>query len=219
VNEVWFVDRDGTIMKDVGYCNDPLKVELISYRAEGIIEALEKGIKIAIVSNQSGVARRKITPKQLASVTHEVAMQIAKSCSLLLLPDYTPPLWATWTCEQAARWPYPLLLPVKLTLSQTRKAELLFVYCPHHPDQMCACRKPQIGMAIMALCYWHGENWHETMQELSMGRVPEWLRDMRAQVFGDKESDREFAEALPFETGFWPPERFYEVACFASCAD
>ena len=52
-----FVDRDGTIIKDKDYLADPGQVELIDGAAEALRAARNAGYKIAIVSNQSGVAR------------------------------------------------------------------------------------------------------------------------------------------------------------------
>ena len=51
------VDRDGTIIVDKEYLSDPEKVELIDGASAAIRKAREKGYKIAVVSNQSGVAR------------------------------------------------------------------------------------------------------------------------------------------------------------------
>ncbi len=51
------VDRDGTIMVDKEYLSDPAKVELICGAGAALRQAREAGYKIAVVSNQSGVAR------------------------------------------------------------------------------------------------------------------------------------------------------------------
>jgi D-glycero-D-manno-heptose 1,7-bisphosphate phosphatase len=52
-----FVDRDGTIIRDVGYPSDPAAVELLGGSAAGLRAASAIGFKLVIVSNQSGVAR------------------------------------------------------------------------------------------------------------------------------------------------------------------
>jgi D-glycero-D-manno-heptose 1,7-bisphosphate phosphatase len=52
-----FLDRDGTLIRDVGYPKDPNDVELLPGCADALRLAMEQGFKLVIVSNQSGVAR------------------------------------------------------------------------------------------------------------------------------------------------------------------
>jgi histidinol-phosphate phosphatase family protein len=52
-----FLDRDGTIIDDVGYVGSPDQVQLLPGAAEGIRRLREAGYLAVIVSNQSGVAR------------------------------------------------------------------------------------------------------------------------------------------------------------------
>jgi histidinol-phosphate phosphatase family protein len=66
------LDRDGTLIDDVAYNGDP---ELVVPR-EGAREALDalrsRGIRLAVVSNQSGVARGHITESDVAAVNGRV---------------------------------------------------------------------------------------------------------------------------------------------------
>lgn len=60
-----FLDRDGTLIVDVGYPRDPAQVALIP----GAIDALKAwNGPLVIISNQSGVARGRITPDEAAAV-------------------------------------------------------------------------------------------------------------------------------------------------------
>jgi len=52
-----FLDRDGTIIEDLGYIGDPDDVRLIPGAAEAIRRISQAGYLVVIVSNQSGVAR------------------------------------------------------------------------------------------------------------------------------------------------------------------
>lgn len=52
-----FLDRDGTINIEEEYLSDPDRVELIPGSAEAIREANEAGLRVFVVTNQSGVAR------------------------------------------------------------------------------------------------------------------------------------------------------------------
>ncbi len=51
------LDRDGTIIEDVGYIDDPDEVRLLSGAANAIRRFSELGYLVVVVSNQSGVAR------------------------------------------------------------------------------------------------------------------------------------------------------------------
>ncbi len=52
-----FLDRDGTIMRDVGYARDPGDVELLPGAADAIRRLNERGVAVIVVTNQSGIAR------------------------------------------------------------------------------------------------------------------------------------------------------------------
>ena len=52
-----FLDRDGTIIEDVGYLRDPDQVRLLPGSAEAIGRLNSAGIPAIVVSNQSGIAR------------------------------------------------------------------------------------------------------------------------------------------------------------------
>ena len=52
-----FLDRDGTLMKDVDYCGDPREVEVFKGAPEALRKLKERGYKIIVVTNQSGIGR------------------------------------------------------------------------------------------------------------------------------------------------------------------
>jgi histidinol-phosphate phosphatase family protein len=52
-----FLDRDGTIIEDVGYLGNPDGVRLIPGAAEAIARLNRAGIPAVVVTNQSGIAR------------------------------------------------------------------------------------------------------------------------------------------------------------------
>ncbi|AHE97314.1 D-glycero-alpha-D-manno-heptose-1,7-bisphosphate 7-phosphatase [Thioalkalivibrio paradoxus] len=52
-----FLDRDGTLMVDVGYPSRPEQVELLPGAAEGLATLRDAGYRLSIISNQSGVGR------------------------------------------------------------------------------------------------------------------------------------------------------------------
>jgi len=63
-----FVDRDGTINRDVPYCGRPQDFELLPTVAQGISLLNKHGFKIIVVTNQSGLARGYFTEEDLAAI-------------------------------------------------------------------------------------------------------------------------------------------------------
>jgi D-glycero-D-manno-heptose 1,7-bisphosphate phosphatase len=65
-------DRDGTLVHDVAYNTDPDLVAPVDQAREVLDELRRTGIRIGVVSNQSGIARGLITPAQLDAVNGRV---------------------------------------------------------------------------------------------------------------------------------------------------
>ncbi|WP_261165090.1 HAD family hydrolase [Microbacterium sp. Marseille-Q6965] len=99
-------DRDGTLVEDVPYNGDPALVRLMPTAEAAIARARGAGVRIGVVSNQSGVARGLITPAQVAAVNARIEE---------LLGPFDAWCW-----------------------------------CPHGPEDRCACRKPAPGLVLDA---------------------------------------------------------------------
>lgn len=56
-----FLDRDGTIIHDANYVNDPEDVVLLDGVADAIKDLHARGIAVIVVTNQSGIARGWLT--------------------------------------------------------------------------------------------------------------------------------------------------------------
>jgi HAD superfamily hydrolase (TIGR01662 family) len=65
-------DRDGTLVVDVPYNGDPALVEAVPGAREAVQRLRGAGIRTAVVSNQSGVARGLLTRSQVDSVNARV---------------------------------------------------------------------------------------------------------------------------------------------------
>jgi histidinol-phosphate phosphatase family protein len=65
-------DRDGTLVKDVPYNGDPDRVELMPGAREAVNALRAAGLRLAVVSNQSGVARGLLTREQVAAVNARI---------------------------------------------------------------------------------------------------------------------------------------------------
>lgn len=63
-----FLDRDGTIVEDVGYMNLPEQIKFIPGSIEAIKMLNEAGYKVVVISNQAGVARGLVTEDMLQTI-------------------------------------------------------------------------------------------------------------------------------------------------------
>jgi D-glycero-D-manno-heptose 1,7-bisphosphate phosphatase len=109
-NKAVFIDRDGTMARDVHYCSLPEDFELLPGVVEGIRLLNEHGFKVVVVTNQSGIARGYFTEETLKQIHQKMEHDLAKGGARI---DAT-------------------------------------YYCPHHPDEDCACRKPKPKMLLDA---------------------------------------------------------------------
>lgn len=73
-----FLDRDGTLIVDVGYPRDPDRVELIAGAADALAE-LQKTWTLVVISNQSGIARGIISEAEAAAVHERFVTLFAKA--------------------------------------------------------------------------------------------------------------------------------------------
>ncbi|MGC1480179.1 MAG: HAD family hydrolase [Chthoniobacterales bacterium] len=73
---VVFFDRDGTLMEEVHYCNDPADVRVIAGAAEGLRALREAGWARVIITNQSGIPRGRISLVQYEAVHDELVRQL-----------------------------------------------------------------------------------------------------------------------------------------------
>jgi len=67
-----FLDRDGTVIEDVGYLTDPSQLKLLPGTIDGI-RLLQDQFLIVIVTNQSAVARGLLDEEGLLSIHQELA--------------------------------------------------------------------------------------------------------------------------------------------------
>lgn len=71
-----FLDRDGTLMREVNYCADPQQVEIFPGVPEALVRLREAGYKLIVISNQAGIGRGYFTEAQYRLVEAEVARAI-----------------------------------------------------------------------------------------------------------------------------------------------
>lgn len=71
-----FVDRDDTLIADVGYCKDPDKIRLLPGVVEGLQKLNQARVAVIVVTNQSGVGRGFLTEDELAAVHVRLRMEL-----------------------------------------------------------------------------------------------------------------------------------------------
>jgi len=90
MNKAVFLDRDGTIAKDVPYCSRPEDFILLPGAAEGIRLLNKHGFKVVIITNQSGIARGYFTEEMLSRIHDKMRRDLAKSSAHVDAIYYCP---------------------------------------------------------------------------------------------------------------------------------
>lgn len=78
MNRAVFLDRDGTIIRERHYISKPDDVELIPGVAPVIRNLNSRGIRVVVVTNQSGIARGMFTEQDFRSVSARIDELLAK---------------------------------------------------------------------------------------------------------------------------------------------
>ena len=66
------IDRDGTLVVDVAFLDDPAGLEVLPTVVEGLQRLAAAGCELAVVTNQAGVARWLVTGPPLRAVQYAV---------------------------------------------------------------------------------------------------------------------------------------------------
>ncbi|MBI2192463.1 MAG: HAD family hydrolase [Planctomycetes bacterium] len=109
-----FLDRDGTVIRDVGYLSAPEDVHLLPYAARGILRMRELGYRVVLVTNQSGIARGYFTEDDFKRVEARMEEELAARGAGLDAVYYCPHLpggaVAAYAIECECRKPKPGLI-------------------------------------------------------------------------------------------------------------
>ncbi|MBA3906145.1 MAG: HAD-IIIA family hydrolase [Pseudonocardiales bacterium] len=65
-------DRDGTLIDDVPYCTDPARVRSVRTAAAALARLRTAGVRIGVITNQSGIGRGLISAEQADAVNARV---------------------------------------------------------------------------------------------------------------------------------------------------
>ena len=77
-NRAVFLDRDGTIARDVPYCGSPGDFECLPTVPEAIKRLKDNGFKVVVITNQSGIARGYFTEETLAQIHGKMKQELAE---------------------------------------------------------------------------------------------------------------------------------------------
>ena len=105
-----FLDRDGTLLDELGFLVRPEDVRLLPRAAEGVRVLNAAGWRTVVVTNQSGVARGLLDEEKLAAVHARLASVLAEQGAhldaILYCPHHpeegTGPLRCACTCRKPA---------------------------------------------------------------------------------------------------------------------
>ncbi len=89
-----FLDRDGTIIEDPGFPNDPAQVRLLPGAGAALARLNAAGVPVIVVTNQSGIARGLVTWDQYRAVKERMeellALEGARVDATYVCPHYPP---------------------------------------------------------------------------------------------------------------------------------
>ncbi len=72
-----FLDRDGTINEEMGYINHPSRFKVFPQAAAALRRLREAGLKVVVISNQSGVARGYFSQALMEDVHRQLSEVLA----------------------------------------------------------------------------------------------------------------------------------------------
>jgi D-glycero-D-manno-heptose 1,7-bisphosphate phosphatase len=87
-----FLDRDGVLIEDTGYPDDPEAIRLASGAPEALRRLRDSGWRLVLVSNQSGVARGRFSVERLRAVHARLEALLASGGASLDAAYYCPHL-------------------------------------------------------------------------------------------------------------------------------
>jgi len=85
-----FLDRDGTIIEDIGYLDECSKIRFLPRVSAAIKLLNENGFRVIVTTNQSGVARGYFTEETLREINRYIQESLSKQRALIDKTYYCP---------------------------------------------------------------------------------------------------------------------------------
>jgi histidinol-phosphate phosphatase family protein len=79
MNKAVFLDRDGTIAEDVNYCRRVEDFHILPTVPEAIRILNNRGYKIVVITNQSGIARGYFSAERLEEIHRKMTRELGKT--------------------------------------------------------------------------------------------------------------------------------------------
>jgi D-glycero-D-manno-heptose 1,7-bisphosphate phosphatase len=76
MNKAVFLDRDGVLIQDTGYPGDPESIIFLPNIGNAIKALNDKGYKVIVVTNQSGVARGYFPEENVRRINQKIADKV-----------------------------------------------------------------------------------------------------------------------------------------------
>lgn len=112
-NRAVFLDRDGTLVEDVGYLTDPSQLKLLSGSIEGL-RLLQDHFLIVMVTNQSAIARGLLDVHGLQQIHEELAENLQRHNisldAIYVCPHHPDGCVSPYNVECYCRKPQPGML-------------------------------------------------------------------------------------------------------------
>jgi D-glycero-D-manno-heptose 1,7-bisphosphate phosphatase len=85
-----FLDRDGTLIDDVGYISDPADVRLVPGAADALQALRDAGFRLVVASNQSGLGRGLVTQEEADAVHQRFVEELDRAGGQIDAAYYCP---------------------------------------------------------------------------------------------------------------------------------
>ena len=142
-----FLDRDGTLMRDVDYCGDPKDVHVFPGASEALRKLKQAGYKLIIITNQSAIGRGFFNEAAYREVEREVARQLGEG---LIDATYFCPHSPQDGCE--CRKPQPGMI-WRAVRDHNLDVNRSFLIGDKQSDLECG-RKAGVKMILVRTGYW-----------------------------------------------------------------
>ena len=100
-----FLDRDGTINREVDFVESPDRLELLPHACESIQRLRDAGFLVVVVTNQSGIARNLYSETTLARIHEKLQRETGHAVDAILHCPHHPDLAGTYGRDCECRKP------------------------------------------------------------------------------------------------------------------
>jgi D-glycero-D-manno-heptose 1,7-bisphosphate phosphatase len=106
-----FLDRDGTLVEEVGYLDHLDRLRLFPYSVDAVRLLNRAGFKVVVVTNQAGVARGFFDESFVRDVQRDIDARMARGAARIdawyYCPHHPDALVAAYRCACECRKPRP----------------------------------------------------------------------------------------------------------------